>query len=193
MTRAAFNFLRSARPRAYGLFSIIPLPYPKAFCSVNMLEIAGGAAAGDLDGDGWDDLYVTRVGAPDHLFGNKDDGTFEDMAEQAGLSEFLLHSNGVAIGDIDNDGDLDIFLTTVGQEGESIINTRYYLFINNEFGVFREAALERGAALNISRAHIGYSATFGDYDLDGEFRVSLSQSTTAKSCPGSTIIFSRHD
>jgi len=47
--------------------------------------MTGGAAARDYDGDGWVDLYVTRLDAPDLLFRNRGDGTFEDVTVQANL------------------------------------------------------------------------------------------------------------
>ena len=65
--------------------------------------LSGGAAAGDYDGDGWVDLYVTRLDAPDSLYRNQGDGSFADVTLEAGL-EFDLASNGAAWGDVDNDG-----------------------------------------------------------------------------------------
>ena len=122
-------------------------------------RMTGGAAAADFDGDGAIDLLVTRLDAPDLLFRNLGDGTFEDVAAEVGLDEWALASNGAAWGDVDNDGDLDLFITTVG-------DTRHYLFINED-GVFSEQGLERGAAVDMGDRRIGFSATFGDYNLDG--------------------------
>ena len=122
-------------------------------------RMTGGAAAADFDGDGAIDLLVTRLDGADLLFRNRGDGSFEDVSAAVGLTEWQLASNGAAWGDIDNDGDLDLFVTTVG-------DTRHYLFIN-ENGVFSEAGEERGAAVATSNRRIGFSATFGDYDLDG--------------------------
>jgi len=65
--------------------------------------MGGGAAAGDFDGDGWVDLYVTRMDDTDILFRNNGDGTFEDVSANAGFTTFLP-TNGAAWGDIDNDG-----------------------------------------------------------------------------------------
>ena len=93
------------------------------------------------------------------LFRNLGGGKFEDVAADVGLDQWSLASNGAAWGDVDNDGDLDLFITTVG-------DTRHYLFINED-GVFSEQGLERGAAVDTGDRRIGFSATFGDYDLDG--------------------------
>ena len=122
-------------------------------------RMTGGAAAGDFDGDGATDLLVTRLDGHDLLFRNRGDGTFEEVSGSAGLRQWNLQTNGAAWGDVDNDGDLDLFVTTVG-------DTRHYLFIN-EGGVFSEAGLERGAAVDTGDRRIGFSASFGDYDLDG--------------------------
>jgi hypothetical protein len=123
--------------------------------------MTGGAAAGDYDGDGWVDLYVTRLDAPDILFRNRGDGSFDDVTAQAGLN-LDLASNGAAWGDLDNDGDLDLYVTAAG-EGVS----RFYLFINDGAGSFSEEAVARGAAIDGPDAHFGFSVTFGDYDRDG--------------------------
>src|SRR5436309_2633280 len=68
--------------------------------------------------------------------------------------------NSAAWGDIDNDGDLDLYVTTLG-------GSRYYLFVNGGSGHFAEEARERGAAVDTGFAHRGMSVTFGDYDRDG--------------------------
>lgn len=122
-------------------------------------RMTGGAAAADYDGDGAIDLIVTRLDGHDLLFRNRGDGRFDEVSDEAGLSQWNLATNGAAWGDIDNDGDLDLFLTTVG-------DTRHYLFINDG-GVFSEQGIERGAAVDTGDRRIGFSATFGDYDLDG--------------------------
>jgi hypothetical protein len=68
----------------------------------------GGAATADVDGDGWPDLYVTRLDGPDILYRNGGDGTFEDITAAAGLAGYDLQSNGAGFADIDNDGDADL-------------------------------------------------------------------------------------
>ena len=122
-------------------------------------RMTGGAAAADFDGDGAIDLLLTRLDAHDLLFRNRGDGRFDEVSREVGLRRWNLASNGAVWGDIDNDGDLDLFITTVG-------DTRHYLFVNDgEF--FSEQGLERGVALATGDRRIGFSATFGDYDLDG--------------------------
>src|SRR3954463_14892952 len=67
-----------------------------------------GAAVGDYDNDGYQDLFVTTFGA-DVLFRNRGDGTFEDVTSRAGVSD-PLWSASAAFVDYDRDGDLDLFV-----------------------------------------------------------------------------------
>ncbi|HEV8630503.1 MAG TPA: CRTAC1 family protein [Thermoanaerobaculia bacterium] len=67
-----------------------------------------GATAGDVDGDGDLDLYVTAFG-PDQLFRNQGDGTFVDATAEAGLGNPLWASSA-AFADVDGDGDLDLYV-----------------------------------------------------------------------------------
>lgn len=103
--------------------------------------MSGGVAAGDFDNDGWDDLYFTRLDASDVLYRNKGDGTFEDVTTAAFGSNHLAssQSNGAAWGDIDNYGDLDMYVT-------SLFSNNYHLFVNDGNGSFTEQAAARGAS-----------------------------------------------
>ncbi len=121
--------------------------------------MSGAAAVADVDNDGWSDLFVTRLDAPDILYRNLRDGTFEDISADAGFTE-TLSTNGAVFADVDNDGDRDLYLA-------SLLENRCYLYINDGNGVFTEEALDRGAAIDTGLAHIQYSASAGDYDNDG--------------------------
>ena len=89
-----------------------------------------GAAAGDIDGDGWIDLFVTSV-RRNYLFLNAGDGRFRDATDDAGLG-FLASGTAPLLLDFDNDGDMDVFVSTiqgpahllyrnnVGQEGRVV-------------------------------------------------------------------------
>lgn len=132
-------------------------PGTNGYCTPE--RMIAGAAVGDVDGDGDDDLLVTRTRAGELLFRNDGDGSFTDITESAGLVGFQ-HGAGAVFGDIDNDGDQDLFVP-------SIATQRYALWINDGSGHFVEEGLARGVAMADGTVHTAMSASFGDYDLDG--------------------------
>jgi hypothetical protein len=124
----------------------------------------GGAAAFDYDNDGWLDIlfidgstiedYKAHKCHPPKLYRNNRDGTFTDVTAKAGLS-FCGWGYGVAVGDYDNDGWEDVYIT--GYHGSA-------LYHNNHDGTFTNATAKAGVA---NAADWGASAAFGDYDNDG--------------------------
>jgi hypothetical protein len=142
-----------------------PLPegsWSQAMAYVDCYEerFTGGVAVGDVDGDAVDDLYVTQLDGPGVLFLNRGDGSFVDRTQQAGLAGFEGHGNGAGFVDVDNDGDQDLYITTLA-------SPRFYLYINDGAGTFTEEALPRGAAVADDADRSGMSVSFGDFDLDG--------------------------
>ncbi len=121
--------------------------------------LTGGVAAGDFDNDGRTDLIFTRLDDTDMLYRNLGDGTFQPQTTSAGFTTATL-TNGVVSGDIDNDGDLDLYMTTTG-------GTRNYLYLNDGTGFFTDAGSGRTAALANGIVRQGQGASFGDYDNDG--------------------------
>ncbi|HLZ93017.1 MAG TPA: CRTAC1 family protein [Candidatus Acidoferrum sp.] len=131
-----------------------------------LLETTGcGVAFYDYDNDGWLDIFLvngTRLeGFPagqapsSHLFKNNRDGTFTDVTASAGL----LHSGwgqGVCIGDYDNDGNEDLFVTYFGKN---------VLYHNNGNGTFTDVTEKAGVGGNGKRWNTG--CAFLDYDRDG--------------------------
>ncbi len=118
----------------------------------------------DFDNDGWLDIYVVNGSTfdaldgketPPHaaLFHNNHDGTFTDVAAQAGVTNDRW-GEGVAIADYDNDGWPDIYVTNWGKNR---------LYRNNHDGTFTDVAEKAGVTLGNWSA----GATWGDYDGDG--------------------------
>src|SRR5262245_20637002 len=146
-----------------------------------------GAAVGDYNNDGFDDLYVTCLGQ-DHLFKNNGDGTFTDVTQTAGVSD-PRWSTGAAFVDYDHDGRLDLFVVnyvdydlnklpefgkdkTCQYKGISVQcgprgmrGAGDSLFHNNGDGTFREVYKKAGVA--DPNGYFGMSVVFSDFDEDG--------------------------
>ncbi len=145
--------------------------------------MTGGAAAGDFDGDGNVDLYVTRGDAADILYRNNGDGTFTDVTAGSGINR-VLGSNGAGWGDIDSDGDIDLYVTSTN-------DTRFYLYINNGDGTFTEDAIARGASIEGPDVHDGFSVSFGDFDRDGYLDIHTNEWRKDKKNPTMALSNSR--
>ncbi|MCP5100309.1 MAG: CRTAC1 family protein [Chloroflexi bacterium] len=130
-------------------------------------KMISGAAAGDFNNDGWQDLYVIGGGlVADNLFINQGDGTFDDMAASAGLADLHLGS-GTAVGDYNKDGWLDIYVTSFGPP-DAMAPGQHLLFRNNGDLTFTDVAVAAGVNQASPVYADGLGAAFGDYDLDGD-------------------------
>jgi hypothetical protein len=135
------------------------------FCMEETLT--GGACIGDVDRDGHEDLYYPRMDGTDILFRNLGNGSFVDVTRQAQLQYSTIRSNGCIFFDLDNDGDEDLYVSTVG-------DARFYLFVNDGTGRFTEQAIERGLANQKTgkyRWTAGFTLAVADYDNDGDLDV----------------------
>ena len=103
--------------------------YPPGATGCLVERATGGAAAADYDGDGWPDLYVTRLDGPGLLFRNLGDGAFTDVTDAAGLGSVSYPTNGAWWGDIDNDGDQDLFVTTIAAPALPVVHQRRQRFV----------------------------------------------------------------
>ena len=140
--------------------------YGEARTSDYISEANGcGVAFYDYDNDGWLDILLLngsrRSGIPDgsvatnRLYRNNRDGTFTEVTREAGLTR-TGWANGVCIGDFDNDGFDDLFITYRG---------RNVLYRNNGDGTFEDVTDHAGVAGNPAWWSTG--CTFVDYDRDG--------------------------
>jgi len=129
-----------------------------------MESMCGGVAFIDYDNDGWPDIFLvngstledlkTGKSPASKLYHNNHDGTFTDATEKAGLA----HRGwcfGAAVGDYDNDGWDDLYITCL---------TGSFLYKNNGDGTFRDVTAQAGVG---NPGRWGTSAAFGDYDRDG--------------------------
>jgi hypothetical protein len=142
-----------------------PLIYGPADHKTYIIEtVACGCAFIDYDNDGWLDIFLLNgnrfEGAPEgtsnRLYKNNRDGTFTDVTEKAGL----LHdgwASGVTVGDFDNDGFDDLFVTNWGQN---------ILYKNNGDGTFTDIT-EKAGLLHEGKRW-GAGCTWVDYDRDGK-------------------------
>jgi len=115
-----------------------------------------GVSVGDIDGDGFDDVYVCQpAGLPNRLYRNRGDGTFEDITEASGVG--LLDNTACALfADFDNDGRQDLIVVRA---------TGPLLFLNRGGGKFREKP-DAFQFANPPRGTFTGAAT-ADYDRDG--------------------------
>jgi len=131
-----------------------------------------GVALFDFDNDGWLDIFLVNgwgleeipkdQESSSHLYRNNHDGTFSDVTEKAGV---VRHGwgQGVCVGDYDNDGNLDLFVTYYGKN---------ILYHNNGDGSFTDATRQSGLWQAEDRWNTG--AAFLDYDRDGHLDLFVS-------------------
>jgi hypothetical protein len=157
-----------------------------------------GAAAGDYNNDGFEDLYVTCLG-PDHLLKNNGNGTFTDVTAKAGVND-PRWTTGAAFVDYDNDGDLDLFVSNyvdfdinnLPEFGQG--KTCQYksipvqcgprglkgagdsLFRNNGDGTFTDVSKQAGVA--DANGYYGLGVLTGDFDDDGLIDIFVANDST---------------
>jgi hypothetical protein len=131
-----------------------------------IIETTGtGVAIFDYDNDGWPDIFIvngtklegfaTGEAPTNHLYHNNHDGTFTDVTQKAGLAR-TGWGQGVCVGDFDNDGFADLYVTYYGKN---------VLYHNNGNGTFSDVSVQAGVIGN-GKAW-GTGCAFVDYDRDG--------------------------
>ncbi len=131
---------------------------------------------GDYDSDGWPDLYVSNLGQPNRLYHNEGNGTFIDVAEQAGVAG-PLRSFPAWFWDFDNDGLLDLYVSSYADDIARLAAYHLGIMANDAPYEIEPSALYRGDGaggfshvskeygLEMPTAPMG--ANFGDLDNDG--------------------------
>ena len=120
-----------------------------------ILESGSGVALGDIDGDGWCDIYFCRLEGDNRLYRNLGGWKFEDITDRAGVACPNQYSTGAVLADVDGDGDLDLLVNSVGG------GTR--CFFNDGRGTFTELTESR-----LARRYTGMSMALADADGDGD-------------------------
>lgn len=153
-------------------------------------QVGAGVAFFDMDGDGDLDLYAANYvnfsydnhvpiiikgmrfqagpqyyePVPDSLFRNNGDGSFTDVSKESGIRAVAGPGMGLICTDIDEDGDLDVYICNDGQPN--------FLFENDGQGHFQEIGLLAGLAYDFSgKANSSMGVDLGDYDLDGKLDI----------------------
>lgn len=155
--------------RQAGLKEIVVCGHPDR-CDYIIETMSCGAAFFDYDNDGWLDILVlsgSRFGDPpatasNRLYKNNRNGTFTDVTEKAGLFR-TGYAYGVTVGDYNNDGFEDLFITYWGQN---------VLYRNNGDGTFTDVTKEAGLLNPVTR--FGSGCAFVDYDRDGKLDLFVS-------------------
>lgn len=132
--------------------------------------VCGGVALFDMDNDGDLDVYLVQNGSltgepaqrpGNQLFRNRGDGTFENVTESSGTGD-RGYGMGVACGDYDQDGDIDLYITNYGPD---------VLYQNDGTGHFTDVT----EAAGVGHEGWGTGAGFFDYDLDGDLDLYVCQ------------------
>ena len=153
----AETLFKSLSPNATGIDFVNPIDQSHPWKYLYATAVAcGGVAVGDIDNDGWPDIFFTSGPRKNRLYRQTAPLKFEDITAAANLDSGDAWSAGAAMVDIDNDGDLDIYICN--------FDTPNHLFINKGDGTFVDKAKQFG----VDFVDAGHTPTFCDYDRDGD-------------------------
>ncbi|HTU89317.1 MAG TPA: CRTAC1 family protein [Gemmataceae bacterium] len=122
-----------------------------------------GVVCADFDGDGWPDIFIANDGKPNHLWINQKNGQFTEQAVVRGLAYNGMGQAqagmGIALGDVDSDGLLDVFVTHLTEEGNT-------LWRQGPPGLYRDHSAA-GGFMKREAQGTGFGTLLADFDHDG--------------------------
>jgi hypothetical protein len=128
-----------------------------------------GVVVADFDGDGWPDIFVANDGQPNHLWINQKNGTFQNEAMKRGIGVNQMSLSyagmGVAVGDADNDGMIDVYVT-------HYVNETNTFWKQGPRGQFQDRTAASGLTATTRRA-TGWGTLFADLNNDGWLDIPL--------------------
>jgi len=136
-----------------------------------------GVVCADFDGDSWPDILIANDRQPNYLWINQHDGTFREEGLRRGVAynaEGQAQGNmGVAIGDVDGDLQLDLFISHLTEETHT-------LWQQNERGWFQDRTIAAGLTATAWRG-TGFGTILADFDLDGALDLAIVNGRVARS------------
>jgi hypothetical protein len=128
-----------------------------------------GVICADFDGDGWPDIFIANDGKPNHLWINRQDGTFSEEAVRRGIAFNAMGAAeagmGVAVGDVDGDGLFDMFVTHLTEENNT-------LWRQGPRGLFQDRTAA-SRLMELTWRGTGFGTMMGDFNLDGALDIAV--------------------
>src|SRR5256886_993563 len=164
---------------------------------VDRVAVTKGVAAADYDNDGYTDLYVSNLTGNNFLYHNNHDGTFTEVAQQAGVQQPLT-SFATWFFDYDNDGWPDLFVTSYYMSVEETVRTYLGLPHNAETlklyrnlgnGKFQDVTKQVG----LDRVYAPMGSNFGDVDNDGFLDIYLGTGLPTYAALVPNVLLRNHD